>query len=141
MAATAIVCDSYVAEIVDGIHQASDVYKIALYTLMTGLTRATTVYSATNECAAGGDYAPGGLTLVGRVVGLSGTTTYIDWTTDPLWPVVSLSAAGALIYNATRANRACSVMDFGGTVTATGDAFIVALPAAGANATIHIANP
>lgn len=140
MPATAIVCDSFIGELADGIHCADDDYRIALYASMAGLSRDTTVYSPTHECPAERDYKPGGQSLVGRVRGLAGRTVYIDWTTDPIWPNTTLLAVGALVYNASRGNKACSIMDFGGTVTSTNDAFIVVLPPAGKDATIHLTN-
>lgn len=140
MPATAIVCDSFISELADGIHRATDDYRIALYASMAGLSRDMTVYSPTHECPSNGDYRPGGQSLIGRVRGIVGRTVYIDWTTDPIWPNTTLSAVGALTYNATRGNKACSIMDFGGTVTSTNDAFIVVLPPAGERATIHLTN-
>lgn len=140
MAASASLCDSYVQEILQGIHQAADAYMVAVYTASASLGRSTTVYSATNEVPNSGTYVAGGQALVGFVVGLSAGVSYIDWTTDPQW-TGSIAGAFALVYNATRGNKACAVYDFGGTVTSTGDPFILALPPPGPTAMIHIANP
>ena len=79
--------------------------------------------------------------ISGLTVGLSGTVSYIDWTTNPQWTDVTFSARGALIYNATQGNKSCAVLDFGQTLNPSGVPFVIDLPAPGANAVIHINNP
>lgn len=140
MAITAAVCDSYCQEILQGIHQAADAYMIAVYAPSATLNRSTTVYTTSGEVTSAG-YDAGGIALVGFTVGLSGTTSYLDWSTNPSWASVTFSARGALVYNATRASKACCVLDFGETLGPAGVPFVIELPAPGPNATIHIANP
>lgn len=120
-------CNSFKQEILQGIHQASDVYKIALFTSSASLSKATTVYSATNEVSGPG-YSAGGIALVGFTTALDWDTAYIDWSTDPSWPTSSLTARGALIYNSTRANRAVAVLDFGADITDVNGTFLVTFP-------------
>lgn len=132
MAITAAVCTSFKSEVLQGVHLAADVYKIALFPSTATLSAATTAYSSAGECANGNGYATGGINLVGYSVTVSGTTAVLDWTTDPAWPASTIAAAGALIYNSTRANKACVVLSFGGTITSTNDVFTVALPVADA---------
>lgn len=131
MAITSALCNSYKREILEGIHQIGDTYKIALYTSSASMDKNTTEYSASNE-SAGSGYSAGGLTLAGAVAALYGDTACLDFTTDPEWAGSSISARGALIYNSSRANRAVAVYDFGQTFTSTNGAFSVTLPAAGA---------
>lgn len=138
MAITQALCNSYKQEVLQGVHLAADVYKIALYTSTATLDKTTTVYAATNEVANGNGYATGGLTMAGFTTGLSGDTAYIDFTTDPQWTAASITARGALIYNSTRANKAVAVLDFGADITSTNDNFTITLPAAGATALIRI---
>lgn len=141
MAITASVCDSYCQEILQGIHQAADAYMIAAYAPSATLNRSTTVYTTSGEVTSAG-YDAGGQALVGIVFGLSGTTSYVDWTTDPSWSSVTFSTNGALVYNATRGNKACAVLTYAeGTLTPAGVPFVIELPPPGPNATIHIANP
>jgi len=45
-----------------------------------------------------------------------------------VWPSASISAAGALVYNATKGNRAVVVLNFGGTYTSAGTNFSVVFP-------------
>jgi hypothetical protein len=139
MAITTAFCNSYKQELLQGVHLAADVYKIALYLNTASLDKATTVYAGTNEVANGNGYATGGINLVGFTTALDTDTAYIDWSTDPSWPAASFTARGALIYNSTRANKACAVFDFGADKTASGGAFTVTLPApAAATALIRI---
>lgn len=142
MAITAAVANSFKLQILDGsgTHLAADVYKIALYTSSATLSKATTVYSATNEVPNSGTYAAGGQVLVGLTVVLDGDKAILDWTTDPQWTGATIAAAGALIYNSSKANKAVAVLDFGGVITSTAGVFDVALPAAvAATAVVRIA--
>ena len=70
-----------------------------------------------------------------QAVATSGTTAYVDFA-DETFSSVTLSATGALIYNDTNSDKACLVLDFGGTKTATNGDFVVQFPAASATAAI-----
>lgn len=104
-----------------------DTFKIALYTSSATLDSTTTAYSATNE-SSGTGYTAGGNTLANLGVSLSGTTAYLSWS-DSTWSSASISAAGALIYNSSKNNRAVAVLSFGGTYTSTNGNFVVVFPA------------
>lgn len=135
MAITAGICNSFKQEILQGTHVNTDTYKIALYPSTATLAPSTTtVYSATGEVANGNGYATGGQTLSGFTVSLDTNTAVLDFTTDPSWPSASFTARGALIYNATKANKAVAILDFGADITATNGTFTVTLPAATAAA-------
>lgn len=136
MAITQAMCDQFKLDVLGGVHQPGDTYKIALYTSAATLDKTTTAYSSTNEVSGTG-YTAGGLTLTGYTRALSGDVAYLDWTTDPQWTVSSLTARGALIYNASRANAAMAVIDFGQDYTDTNGNFTVVLPAPGATAIIR----
>jgi hypothetical protein len=139
MAITQALCTSYKKEILEGVHEAADVYKIALYTSAATLDASTTVYSATNEVVGAG-YTAGGVALSGFTTGQSGTTAWIDWTTDPSWASATITARGALIYNSSQSNKAVAVLDFGSDKTSTNGTFTVILPTADAsNAIVRIA--
>lgn len=138
MAITTAICNSFKQEILQGIHQAADVYKIALFTSSATLDKSTTAYSTTNEVVGTG-YTAGGATLSGFTVSASGDTAYIDWTTDPTWASSTITARGAMIYNSSRSNKAVAVYDFGSDITDTAGTFTVTLPAAGATAVVRIA--
>ena len=138
MAITQALCTSYKKELLDGVHEAADVYKIALYTSAATLDAGTTAYSATNEVVGTG-YTAGGVTLAGFVTAQSGTTAWVDWTTDPQWTAATITARGALIYNSSQSNKAVAVLDFGSDKTSTNGTFTVVLPVADAsNALIRL---
>lgn len=139
MAITQALCTSFKQEILQGIHEAADTYKIALYTSAATLDASTTAYSATDEVAGAG-YSAGGLTLTGFTTGSSGTTAWIDFTTDAEWTTATITARGALIYNSSQSNKAVCVLDFGSDKTSTAGTFTVAFPTADAsNALIRLA--
>ncbi len=139
MAITAAICNSYKQEILQGVHEAADTYKIALFTSAATLSKSTTTYAATNEVANGNGYTTGGATLSGFTVSISTDTAYLDWTTDPSWASATFTARGALIYNSTQTDKAVAVLDFGSDITATAGTFTVTFPAPGATALIRIA--
>jgi hypothetical protein len=82
------------------------VYKIALYSPEAQLDASTSAYNPAYEVEASGDYVPGGQVLEGFSVGLDSGVAYLDWAVDPEWKGATIMAAGALVYNATRDNRA-----------------------------------
>ena len=131
MAITAAICNSFKQEILQGEHLAANTYKIALFTSAATLSKATTVYSATNE-SSGTGYTAGGKDLVGFTVSIDTDTAILDFTTDPTWPTSTITARGALIYNSSVANQAVAVLDFGSDITSTADTFTVTFPAAAA---------
>lgn len=138
MPITTAICNSFKREILEGVHDAADVYMIALYTSAATLDKATTAYSATNE-AAGAGYTAGGVIMVGYTTALATDTAYIDWTTDPSWASATITARGALIYNVTQGNRAVATYDFGADITSTNGTFTATLPAPGATAVVRVA--
>ena len=140
-------CNSFKRELLAmSPHRPEDVYKIALYTPRAALNEATQCYSAVDEVAESGEYVAGGQVLQGFTVGLDGRTAMLDWTTDPQWRKSTIAAAGALIYNASRENRALAVLSFlddagrPTVITSTNGTFAVELPAPrAATALIRIA--
>jgi len=137
MPITTAICNSFKREILEGVHETGDVYKIALYTSAADLDKTTTAYAATNEVVGTG-YTAGGATLAGYASALAGDAAYIDWA-DPSWENASITARGALIYNATQANRAVAAYDFGVNVSSTNGTFTVTLPPPGAAAVVRVA--
>jgi hypothetical protein len=122
-------CSSFKQESWLGIHDLdTDTLKLALYTAAADLSQATTVYTSTGEVPAGSGYSTGGVTLTNVQVLLSGTTAYVVFD-NPTWAGASFVCRGALIYNASKADRAIAVLDFGADKTASGT-FTLQLPAA-----------
>jgi hypothetical protein len=118
---------SFKQDILLGVHDLeTDTIKMALFLATADLGAATTVYTTTGETSGTG-YTAGGLTLTGVTVLVSGTTAYVDFA-DPSWDPANFTARGALIYNASKSNKAIAVLDFGSDKTTT-TTFTVQMPA------------
>ena len=132
MAITQAMCTSFKVDILGGVQDLdTDTIKMALYTSSATLDASTTAYTTSNEVSSSGtNYTAGGNTLTSPVITSSGTT----------WSNASFTARGALIYNASKSNKAIAVLDFGADKTATAGDFVVQMPTADAsNALIRIA--
>ena len=142
MAITQAICSSFKQELLEGIHNfaasGGDTFKLALYTSSASLDSSTTVYSATDE-ASGTGYTAGGATLTNTGTGLTGTTAFLDFD-DYTWTSATISAAGALIYNASQSNKAVAVLSFGATYSSTNGNFQVTFPAATSTTAVIILN-
>jgi hypothetical protein len=131
MAIAQAVCNSFKQEILEGIQQlqtGGNVFKLSLYTSAANLSASTTVYTSTNEVGNTGSYTSGGGTLTGQQVSLDTGVAIVDFA-DLSFTGVTLTAAGALIYNTSAANRAVCVLDFGGDKSATAGTFTIIFPA------------
>jgi hypothetical protein len=138
---------SFKVEILNGIHAfgsavirataAPDVFKLALYTSSATLGAATTAYTTSDEVSSSGtNYTAGGLTLtVSQVPTSTGTTAWLDFD-DLTFPSATLTARGALIYNATQSNKAVAVLDFGSDKTSTAGNFTIQFPTANSTSAI-----
>jgi ABC-type Fe3+ transport system substrate-binding protein len=116
---------SFKAELYQAIHNLlTDTLKIALYTANANLNETTTVYSTANEVVAAG-YTAGGVTLTGVTINTSGYTAYVNFN-NVSWTGV-ITARCALIYNASKANRAIAVIDFGADKTSA-TTFLITMP-------------
>ena len=125
---------SFKQEVLLGVHDLdTDTIKMALYTASADLTASTTVYGTTSEVVGTG-YTAGGVILTGATVLTSGTTAYVDFD-NAVWPTAAFTARGALIYNASKGNKAIAVLDFGSDKTAT-TSFTVQMPANTATAAL-----
>ena len=116
---------------------AADKFKLALYTSSATLDAATTAYTTSDEVSSSGtNYPAGGLTLtISQVPTSTGTTAFIDFD-DLTFPSATLTANGALIYNATQGDKAVAVLAFGGDKTSTAGNFTIQFPAAAASTAI-----
>jgi len=120
---------SFKQDILLGVHDLeTDTIKMALFLATADLGAATTVYSSAGEVSdVDTGYTAGGEILTGVTVLTSGTTAYVDFA-DPSWDPAAFTARGALIYNASKSNKAIAVLDFGSDKTAT-TIFTVQMPA------------
>lgn len=155
MAITQTLCTSFKAELLLGVHDfrptGGDTFKIALYTSLATLNANTTAYTTTNEVSSSGtNYTAGGLTLTRLGVSTANTGTnsgvgFVDFA-NASWPDSTITARGALIYNATPSaasnsnttlvNPAVAVLDFGADKMTISDTFSIIFPNASSSTAI-----
>ena len=138
MAIVQTMCTSFKAEVAQGLHNftrsTGNVFKLALYVATANIGADTQTYTAQGE-ASGANYSAGGLALT-NITPLSASLTGY-WSFDDLtFSNVTLTCAGALIYNSTNGNRAVCVLNFGSTVTKTGQDLTITFPPMGATDSI-----
>jgi hypothetical protein len=118
---------SFKQDILLGVHDLeTDTIKMALFLATADLGAATTVYTTTGETSGTG-YTAGGNVMTDVTVLTADTTAYVDFA-DTVWNPASFTARGALIYNASKSNKAIAVLDFGSDKTTT-TSFTVQMPA------------
>lgn len=148
MAITQAICSSFKKELLQGVHDfgnnavyppaGGDTFKIALYTSSASLDSSTTVYTTSGETSGTG-YTAGGGTLTNLGTSLSGTTAYLSFD-NFTWSTATISAAGALIYNASQGNKAVAVLSFGATYSSTAGNFTITFPANTSTTAVIILN-
>ena len=142
MAITTAMCNSFKVELLNAIHDLdTDTLKIALIKASPAGTfdASTTNYSDLGaDEAVGTNYTAGGQVLDSASITLDAPTVYVDFDNE-VFTSLTISADGALIYNASKSNRAVAVFYFGTTVTSTNGDFTVVFPTPDAsNAVIRI---
>lgn len=127
MSITQTQCTSFKAELYQGVHDLlTDNIKMALYTSSADIGADTTVYVTAGEVSGTG-YPAGGISVTGATVNTSGGIAYVNFD-DVLWGVMNVTTRGALLYNASKSNKAVAVLDFGSDKTAA-TGFTVQMPA------------
>lgn len=140
MAITQGMATSFKVQILNGQHNFSaNTFKLALYTSSATLGENTTAYSTSNECPSTGNYSAGGNTLTVSVTPTNtGNVAFLSFA-NTSFANATITANGALIYNANLANAAVAVLAFGGDKTSTNGTFAVNFPTADAsNAIIRL---
>lgn len=134
MAITAGICNSYKKEILSGIHLSSHTYNIVLVTSASTVGPTTASYTGiSGEVANGNGYNTGGQALTGFATGASGATVWLTFS-NTSWANATITARGALIYNATLSGKnAVIVIDFGSDQISTNGTFAVNMPTANAS--------
>ena len=136
MAIVQTMCTSFKAEVAQGLHNfttgTGNVFKLALYVATANLGADTTEYNVlTPGQASGTNYTPGGIALTNITPLAADGTGYWSFN-DATFSNVTLTCAGALIYNSTNGNRAVCVLNFGQTITKTASNLVVTFPPMGA---------
>jgi hypothetical protein len=133
MAIVQAVCNSFKKEILEGIHDfenGGDQFKLALYEDTANLSASTTAYpgdSTGDQVGDSGQYAQGGGVLQSQATSLDTGVAIVNFA-NLSFTGVTLTAEGALIYNATESNKAVAVLNFGGNKTATAGTFTIQFP-------------
>jgi len=142
VAISTAMCTSFKSELMSALHDfdnpGGNTFKIALYTSSATLGASTTAYSTSNEITGTG-YSAGGNTLTSVSPTTSGTTAYVDFA-DTTWSSSTITANGALIYNANSSNAAVVTLAFGSDKSSSNGDFVIVFPTANAtDAIIRIA--
>jgi hypothetical protein len=131
MAITSGITISFRSQILLGEHDLdTDSIKLALYSSSASLSDGTTVYTTSNEVVGTG-YSAGGVVLTGIDVTTDSSVAVVS-ITDAVVTASTITARGALIYNASQANKAIAVFDFGADKSSTAGDFTIQFPAAAA---------
>lgn len=110
-----------------GVHGPNDVYKIALYGPMAVLGPMTDTYTPHGEVTAKG-YERGGKVLTGYQCGIDQNVGVLGWKEPVTWQEATITAHGALIYNASKGNRALAVIDFDRPISSTDGPYRLLMP-------------
>lgn len=117
---------SFKRELYLGVHNlVVDTIKIALYGDTANLGPDTPEYTTVGEVVGSG-YTAGGQICQNVTVNSSGRVAYVSFD-QVQWSPAAFSCFGALIYNASKANRSIAVIDFGGENTVT-NGLVLLLP-------------
>ena len=141
---TTAMCNSFKQELLGGVHDL-DTHSLKLALIKPSPTgnfnKSTTNYSeltGSSDEATGTNYSAGGQVLDSPVISLSGATAIVDFA-DEVFSNLTITAAGALLYNTSASNKAIAVFSFGSNVASTAGDFTVIFPTADAsNAVIRI---
>ena len=108
---------SFKTQLYEAVHNLlTDNLYMALYVATADLNQDTLIYTTQNEVTGGG-YTAGGVLLTGVTINSSGYTAYVSF--NPVDFNASVTARGALIYNASKGNKSIAVLDFGSDKTST----------------------
>ena len=137
-------CNSFKQELLGGVHDL-DTHSLKIALIKPSPTgnfnKSTTNYSqltGSSDEATGTNYSAGGQVLDSPVISLSGDTAIVDFA-DEVFSNLTITAAGALLYNSSASNKAIAVFSFGSNVASTAGDFTVIFPTADAsNAVIRI---
>jgi hypothetical protein len=97
--------------LITGVHQPGDDYRIAFYSAAAKIGPTTKAYTTEGEIKGVG-YTTGGVALKGHRTGIIGKNAFITFD-DVILKSATFSAAGAMIYNASKGNAALIVLNIG----------------------------
>lgn len=114
-------------DLVMGVHQPGDVYMVALYGANATLNTFTEQYEKEGEVSGKG-YTKGGKPLKGYHAYLEGSRAEVCWDKEVRWANATIRARHALIYNASKDNRAMTILDLGEEAASTNGNWDLLLP-------------
>jgi|TARA_R110000824_G_scaffold219043_1_gene405863 hypothetical protein len=118
-------------ELFSGTHNfatSGDSFKIALYTSVGSYTTSSTVYLTASEVSASNTgYTAGGQVLNSQAVASGTAVASVDFA-DSVINSATFGASHAAIYNDSKSDKLCVVLDFNGTKTATNGTFTISFP-------------
>jgi hypothetical protein len=134
---------SFRGELFSGTHNfanGGDSFKIALYTGNPYSTSSTEYLTAQEVSASNTGYTTAGKVLGSQAVASGTAVASIDFA-DSVLTSATFTAAFAAIYNDSKSDKLCVVLDFGGNKTATNGTFTISFPnpSTPANAIISMA--
>jgi len=103
-------CDQAKLDMMDGVHQPGDTYRLALYTDEADLDDNTTKYTTKHETSGQG-YPRGGFYLTGRRTALVDKVACLTFN-DVNAERCTFEASGAMIYNESRNGAALATLAF-----------------------------
>ena len=127
----------------EGLHNFGlDVFRLALYSSLSNLSRSTTGYTVINELPSAGGYITGGTVVDVHMPQLADSPTAADPMNkaaivdmeDAVWTGADFSARGGLLYNSSKPGMpAVFVLDFLGDRIPNAGTFSVRFPAGSAS--------
>lgn len=111
-----------------GVHTPTDQYRVALYQQDAQLSPGQTNTYTPNKEVVGEGYQAGGQVLSGYQCIIDQGVAVMGWSSPPVWKNATIAAWGALIYNASKGNRAIVIVDFGRCVASTSGDYRLLMP-------------
>lgn len=138
MPITQALTNSFRTEIFQGLHNFSNpgghTFKLALYTNSANLNANTSFYTTSGEVSGTG-YAAGGVILTSITPVIAEGVVTLDFQ-DVTIASSTITARGAMIYNATSANRSVAIFDFGIDRSTNNAPFVIIFPSPTANGAV-----
>lgn len=105
----------------------ADRFKVALYGFQARLGPNTNNYTPDFEVQGQG-YRKGGQEIGSPIFGIEGRVAYMNFEQPVIWKASTITARGAMIYDASQNDLAILIIDFGKTISSTNHEFRLDFP-------------
>ena len=123
-----MITNNYLKDVLNGVHQPSDTYKVALYGASAVIDATTPAYTSTGEITSTG-YTAGGAVLANFRVADDGVGAAVLDFDDVIFNNCNIVCRKILIYNASKSNKALTFHDYGEDIGILGTGtFVVQIP-------------